>query len=454
MLSLLAATAFTLLNIAYPVLELGDCSMLSACQEFCELEINREACTAFGEERGLTVRRGVFVGESFEGEVLAAEISYPIAELGGCSSKEECKAFCDLELNHQVCFDFGKAHGLKSGSEASPDGKPALGAVFPVAELGNCGSVVECRAYCAEEKNRTACAAFAKKMGIGQGGTSNADPSKGSEALGISFPIAELGGCGNPTACKAHCDRSENRAVCESFAKAHGLVVEVNGPGGCKNQSECESFCNAPENRETCMKWAKENGMDVGGGPGGPGGCQGDEECQKYCQEHSDDPQCQQGMKEMQEYCEKHPDEEKCQRMGGMGGSGGPGGCQSEAECRKYCEEHPDDTDCKKMGGPPGGGSGGPGGCQSEEECRKYCEDNSDNEDCLRSQEDYCQKNPDECSKSGSGPNGGGPDGMAPPGAGDLPGDFLGPGPGGCASAEACRLYCESHPLECSGQPQ
>src|SRR3989338_3843622 len=56
----------------------------------------------------------------FSGVALAQEnVTYPVAELGGCSSKQECKTYCD-NINHiEACISFGESHGLMKKEDSS-----------------------------------------------------------------------------------------------------------------------------------------------------------------------------------------------------------------------------------------------------------------------------------------------------------------------------------------------
>jgi len=42
----------------------------------------------------------------------------------------------------------------------------------------------------------------------------------------ITFPVAALGNCGSLMACKAYCDDSSNQAACVTFAKEKGFYKE------------------------------------------------------------------------------------------------------------------------------------------------------------------------------------------------------------------------------------
>jgi len=377
MVGFLASLALAAVNITYPIPSLGNCQSALDCWSFCNLREHRAACISYGEAHGLPVRRGIIASR---GAVLGVKISYPIPELGNCVSKEDCKAYCDLEVNRTACINYARSHGINTSVKASGGRAPVVrppGVVFPVAELGNCTSVADCRAYCSKEENREACAAYARKMGVGRKDTADAGFKKRAAALGISFPIHELGNCASPAECRKFCDQKGNFEKCDAFAKAHGLVVEINGPGGCKSRKACKIFCDKPENRKVCMEWAKEHGMKVEG-HGGPGGCMGDEECRRYCEEHPNDKECRKEQEDAGRYCEKHPEDKECALYRKYGPrqhpeqmeeqkQGGPGGCRSPEECRRYCEAHPRSDECREFWGGheyrgPGMGDEGEGG--------------------------------------------------------------------------------------------
>src|SRR3989344_6043017 len=46
-----------------------------------------------------------------------ATIIFPIAELGDCNSKEECKTYCDDSTNAEACLSFAETHGLMLKAE-------------------------------------------------------------------------------------------------------------------------------------------------------------------------------------------------------------------------------------------------------------------------------------------------------------------------------------------------
>lgn len=96
-------------------------------------------------------------------------------------------------------------------------------------------------------------------------------------AVGVSYPVAELGNCANQTSCKAYCDKPANIDACLSFAEKNNLMSKeeikvaknfkntgMTGPGGCKGKDECKSYCNGPDHMDECIAFAEKNGMMSG----------------------------------------------------------------------------------------------------------------------------------------------------------------------------------------------
>ncbi len=46
-----------------------------------------------------------------------ANLQFPIADLGGCTDKDACRAYCDDPTHRDACFTFAQTHGLMSQSE-------------------------------------------------------------------------------------------------------------------------------------------------------------------------------------------------------------------------------------------------------------------------------------------------------------------------------------------------
>jgi len=123
---------------------------------------------------------------------------------------------------------------------------------FPIAELGNCGSKAECKTYCDEPVNEAACLSFAEKNNL---------MSKEELALARKMSSGEIkgpGGCTSRENCEAYCDNLSRIEECVSFAEANNLIPpeelkEIQGIRNaikqgvqlpaCNNKRECDSYC-------------------------------------------------------------------------------------------------------------------------------------------------------------------------------------------------------------------
>lgn len=139
-----------------------------------------------------------------------AQIKFPITELNDCSSKEECKSYCDSPENFNACLAFGQKHGLMTKQEADVARR-----VKTTGGPGGCRGEKECRLYCEDESRADECLAFAEKHDL--------------------IPRKEL-----------------------ELARK---VLKSGGPGGCRGESSCRQFCSDPGNFEACFSFAKENGL-------------------------------------------------------------------------------------------------------------------------------------------------------------------------------------------------
>lgn len=453
---MLLAALVVATSLTYPVADLGGCDSLSSCKTYCDIPWHQTVCTEYG------VRQKVLA---------AVDITYPILELGGCGSKAACKVYCDDSANRPACVDFARRHGVDTSSAASsgraPSARPGgglVGLTFPIPELGGCASKGECKAYCDQPQNRQACFNFAYEKGLVGG-------SKAAEKLsGLKFPIAELGNCGSLSECETYCGQPDHHRTCDAYAKDHGFEPPgggAAGPGGCSGDEECNAYCSNPAHRDECeASWQEHcaphpDWPECQKGPpgGGPGGCTNDEECRNYCENNPDDEECRRGR---EEWCQQNPDECK--------GFEGPGGCVSENECRLYCEQNPDDAECRR--GHEDWCREHPEECRRSEEdsnqcggmdCTLFCEQNPDSDYCQRANDRWCQDNPEDCAaKEGEwGPGGpGGPRQGLPEGYPD-PAEC-----GGMDCEEFCRvnpdadycvrmdaIFCEQNPGQCASPP-
>jgi hypothetical protein len=166
-----------------------------------------------------------------------------------------------------------KVHAVESTTSANV---AKFGITFPVAELGNCNNLDECKTYCNDATHQTECVEFAKKKGFYK-------EQKSAVKNSITIAAKQALGCDGETACKQFCSLSENKQKCSEFAKSHNLVpvkedlkksetlTKAKEILGCDSVDACKLLCQKEENKTKCVEFAKQAGLkssEVKAGPG------------------------------------------------------------------------------------------------------------------------------------------------------------------------------------------
>ncbi len=259
----------------------------------------------------------------------------------------------------------------------------------------------------------------------------------------IQFPVAELGHCGNETACFAYCEEPAHFDACMQFARDAGLVsedevrkyeqakvvVERGGPGGCDSPKSCEAYCSDITHLNECLTVAEREGLmtseelaeakkvkaALDAGATLPGGCTNKQSCEVYCENPSHVEECF-AFAEAAGFIPAQEREQTKKAIELMKSGATPGGCVSRDACEKYCMEDDHFEECVEFGiksglmdeqevqrmremgsfGPPEEVSGelpeGPGGCRGEE-CFQYCMDEANLEECVQFSEKMMGEN-------------------------------------------------------------
>ncbi len=236
----------------------------------------------------------------------SADITYPVAELGNCASKDACRAYCDDLTNASACASFAEAHGLMSEEEA--DQLRAFGGEGP----GGCTTKDSCEAYCENVAHIDECLAFAEANDV-------MSPEELEDARGVARALAQgaqlPGGCTSKSACEAYCEDMSHMNECIAFAEQAGFMkgeelaeakrmasfIEAGGtmPGNCQGEAACKSYCEVEEHMTECAEFAIEAGfmspeeaeMFRKTGGKGPGGCVG-RACEAYCHDEAHREEC------------------------------------------------------------------------------------------------------------------------------------------------------------------
>lgn len=289
------------------------------------------------------------------GAVFADEknITFPIADLGNCDSKESCRTYCEAEENKNACLSFAEKNGLMSRDEIEK-AKKFMGQTGP----GGCKGD-DCRKYCEDPANRDTCMEFALKNGI----ISKEEAERMKKFRKLENEDGP-GGCRGES-CRDFCERPGNRKACFEFAKKNGLlsaeeeerfetgskieeaIEKSGGPGGCRTPEECKNFCHRPENVEACVEFGVKHGAVKEG------------EVRKMLQEFRENKDRFDEMRGEFESRRKEFEER---------------GKRFEAESREGRRAF--DDKFEGFMGRPDFGNEGPGGCKSREECESLCRDN------------------------------------------------------------------------------
>src|SRR3989344_5100913 len=330
------ASAASIFDITYPIEELGGCASQQECKTYCDDLSNKDSCLAFAEKNGFISKEKVEQAKKM-----------PASGPGGCKSADECRAFATNREKKGACLAFAEKYGLKAQTPRGEEVSARAKLIKEQGGLGNCQSQKECRVYCENPSNQRECLDFAEK--------NNLIDKKEIKAARKVLEQGGPGGCKTEKECKAFCDQPENQEVCLAFAEEHDLIGKDEaararqmagrpGPGGCVGAT-CKEYCDGPDHFEECIKFAEENNLmpkeelekakRLGNKPG-PGGCRGRQQCDAFC-----------GRLENQDACFQFavennlipPEEiERAKKMKSVMEQGGPGGCKNERECRAYCE--------------------------------------------------------------------------------------------------------------------
>ncbi len=260
----------------------------------------------------------------------ASAYSYPIRELGYCRDQKECHTYCEIGEHKPACWSYSVYSNNVLG-ESTPEAQvSALGITFPITELGGCRSVAECKSYCTQAQNLQACQTFAENKGL-----------KKQESI-IAKAQEELG-CQTREECQVFCSQAENKDACEAFAKKFHLKSEVKDKTiemaktelGCQTREECYKLCQQPQNLTKCQALSQK----LKGNQTQQRerlierakqelGCTTFEACKAFCQDEANHDKCRNfGQAVRNDAANKIKE-----RLG----------CTTNEECRKACEANPE----------------------------------------------------------------------------------------------------------------
>lgn len=267
---LFAGVAFAQENTpTFPIAELGGCSSKAECKTYCDQTDHRDACIAFAEEQGLMFKEEAAAARSFIKKVQNGEGP------GSCSTKDECQSYCAQAEHRKECVAFALENGLRPPPAAERHRQNEDKNQSKIVEIlsegpgpGGCTTPGECKTYCGAPEHREECFQFAKDHGL-----MSADEADRARIL-VSKPGP--GDCRGEE-CKVYCAKEEHRDECTAFAIKHGFMTKEKadheeklrtlvGPGNCQGVGACREYCANPEHRDECRAFAQENNLGTPGG--------------------------------------------------------------------------------------------------------------------------------------------------------------------------------------------
>ena len=210
-----------------------------------------------------------------------SSITFPIPELGGCTSKENCRQYCEQTANMAACIDFAKKHKLMTTDEADRAGKFAK-QISQKNGPGGCTSPQSCKEYCSDVTHLDECMSFAQKNGLKGEEFKRGEKIQSFLKTGGTMP----GGCTSQETCQQYCQNFDHAKECMDFAKKAGLA-ELNKRNGTEGPN-----ASSTEDRMLKLATFAANGET-------PGGCKSKEECEKYCQDKAHMQECVEFAKKM-----------------------------------------------------------------------------------------------------------------------------------------------------------
>jgi len=257
---------------------------------------------------------------------------FPISELGGCRNYRECHLYCENPDNHAACWSYSVYRTQNVLGDETPEASlENIGITFPIAELGGCVSVAACRAYCQVPENSVACQTFSEKY-------------SSAHRVRLQELAQEELGCTTLDECRTFCTNEENASACEAFAKRYHLKVLVRNrlvlamqqELQCTDVESCKAMCSESQYQDRCRQivarinpnFMAEERQRLVNAARQELGCDSLESCRLYCQDPQNRAACVQFGTQAKQNKLNRPKNIL--------------DCGTNEACRKVCIDNPD----------------------------------------------------------------------------------------------------------------
>ena len=371
------ASAASIFDITFPVAELGGCADQASCKVYCDDATHQQACRQFAVDHGFVSKENASHSEQIQQKIKDAG-----GGPGGCADENACRSYCQDPAHVDECVAFGEAHGLIDQKNLRQIKRSGL-----VSGPGGCQGSDACRAYCADASHAEECLSFAEKNNL----ISSAEAARAKKFIAVS-QSGGPGGC-TGTQCRDHCADPSHHDECFAFAKKNGLITrdqanqseavqkiqqtvrESGGPGGCKDDNTCRDYCTDPSHVEECVAFASAHG-----------GVSADQARQmlkdftnQKNQASGDFNQAQDASRQEQDSQQKFEQFRALEQQFRTGAFQGQQLASPQGQGSSI--GRPSDSSANQGNQNPGSGNGvrvGPGGCASPAACIQYCTEHQD----------------------------------------------------------------------------
>lgn len=272
----------------FPIAELENCRDARECWLWCEIPAHKAACWAYQAYTAAGTVLGDTIDATTPSPSPVVKPVFPIADLGNCSGASACRSYCDVPANIPTCKAYAVASGL---TRATTNFGQATSLLAHAKEELGCTSLEQCRAYCNEAANVDQCQALAAKYA----------PAAYRLAHATLFANArKILGCATNLECRTLCANPVNKDRCQAFAQEHTPIkfraklrprAEGNNqaaPLPCTTLAECREYCQNPANAAACEVTSKNNKPTINLQQDSTYTCSTREECERYCQANLD----------------------------------------------------------------------------------------------------------------------------------------------------------------------
>lgn len=255
-------TSATQTAISYPIAALGSCTDKADCKDFCSKSENMLACITFAEQKGM------LSGEDLRISKIVAEKISKKETPGGCTTKGECASYCEGNVEHiNECISFGEELGVIPQADLAEAKKIASALKSGAKMPGSCKTKSDCQNYCTDTSHIDECLNFAEASGI----IPAEDLAQARKVAPFLKNGETPGKCKTKAECDAFCENDANFSECVGFAEKAGFIsaedatmakkVGGKGPGGCKGKEQCMAYCNEETHASECATFAQEKGL-------------------------------------------------------------------------------------------------------------------------------------------------------------------------------------------------